>query len=399
MKKLLLLGGSRYAIPVIEAAHKLGMYVITCDYLPDNIAHQYSDEYHNISIIDKEAVLQLAVDLQIDGIMSFANDPGVVVAAYVAEKLALPTCPYESVKILQNKDLFRNFLKENGFNVPFAIGFESKDTALKRSCEFEFPVIVKPVDSAGSKGVSRVDNIVQLEGAIDYAIQHSFSGKFIIEAFIEKIGYSSGSDCFSINNELVCSSFSCQYFDDDAENPYTPAAESWPSNMNSDKIAELKRELQRLIKLLNLGTSIYNVEARVGKDGKTYIMEVSPRGGGNRLAEIIRYGSGEDMITNNVRASVGLPVENLQDPIFHGVWAGYVIHSSCEGKFSHLRIDSSFEKNYIVEKQIFVNKGDIVDAFTGANKSLGTLVLRFETQEELEEKLKNIKKYVEVILL
>ena len=60
MKKLMILGGSRYALPVIEAAHKLGIYVITCDYLPDNIAHKYSDEYCNISIIDKEKTLEAA---------------------------------------------------------------------------------------------------------------------------------------------------------------------------------------------------------------------------------------------------------------------------------------------------------------------------------------------------
>lgn len=69
MKKLLLLGGSRYAIPLIETAHKLGIYVITCDYLPNNIAHKYSDEYCNISIIDKEATLEAARNLNIDGVM------------------------------------------------------------------------------------------------------------------------------------------------------------------------------------------------------------------------------------------------------------------------------------------------------------------------------------------
>ena len=69
-KKLMLLGGLRYLLPVIEAAHKLGIYVITCDYLPDNIAHKYSDEYHNVSIVDKDAVLELARKLQIDGIIS-----------------------------------------------------------------------------------------------------------------------------------------------------------------------------------------------------------------------------------------------------------------------------------------------------------------------------------------
>ena len=112
MKKLLLLGGLRYLMPVIKSVQKMGFYVITCDYLPDNIAHKYSNEYHNISILDKEAVLELAQKLKIDGIMSFAVDPGVPTAAYVSEKLNLPSPgPYESILILQHKDLYRAFLE------------------------------------------------------------------------------------------------------------------------------------------------------------------------------------------------------------------------------------------------------------------------------------------------
>lgn len=157
----MLLGGLRYLIPVIEAAHKLGIYVITCDYLPDNIAHKYSDEYCNVSIVDKEAVLKIAQEKQIDGIMSFAVDPGVITAAYVQEQMGLPAFgPYESVCILQNKDRFRQFLTEHGFNVPKAKGFSSVEEALSGLNGFEWPLIVKPTDSAGSKGVKKVESIL-----------------------------------------------------------------------------------------------------------------------------------------------------------------------------------------------------------------------------------------------
>ena len=116
-KTLLLLGGARYAIPVINAAHDLGVRVVTCDYLPDNFAHAYSDEYFNASIIDKEAVLAAAKSVAANGIMSFAADPGVASAAYAAEKLGLPfQGSFEAVSILQDKERFRSFLRNNGFN-------------------------------------------------------------------------------------------------------------------------------------------------------------------------------------------------------------------------------------------------------------------------------------------
>ena len=170
MKKLLLLGGSRYLLPVIEVAHKLGLYVITCDYLPDNIAHKYSDEYINVSIIDKEKVLETAKANKIDGIMSFATDPGVTTAAYVAEKMNLPSCgSYESVSILQDKGRFRKFLEDNNFTVPNARSYTNIQEALEDVEYFNWPVIVKPVDSAGSKGVTKVEKKEKLEESIKYA--------------------------------------------------------------------------------------------------------------------------------------------------------------------------------------------------------------------------------------
>ena len=89
-KKIMLLGGIHYLLPVIKAAHEQGYYVITADYLPENIAHRYSDEYCNVNIVDKEAVLQAAREREIDGIISFGVDPGVVAAAYVQEKMIVP---------------------------------------------------------------------------------------------------------------------------------------------------------------------------------------------------------------------------------------------------------------------------------------------------------------------
>ena len=156
MKKLLLLGGSRYLLPVIREAKALGLHTITCDYLPENIAHRYSDEYHNVSITDLEATLALARELKVDGVMSFACDPGVVTAAYVAEKMGLPNVgPLESVRILQDKGRFRAFLRDHGFRAPWVRSFETPEKALAAAESLQYPMMVKPTDSAGSKGVSR----------------------------------------------------------------------------------------------------------------------------------------------------------------------------------------------------------------------------------------------------
>lgn len=398
-KKLMLLGGLRYLLPVIESAHKLGYYVITCDYLPDNIAHKYSDEYHNVSIIDKEAVLALAKELQIDGIMSFAVDPGVVTAAYVQEQMELPAFgPYESVCILQNKDRFRNFLTQHGFNVPKAKGFASIEEAMAEKYWYPWPVIVKPTDSAGSKGVTRVDRLEDLRPALEVAFVHSLSKRVIVEEFIEKAGCSSDTDSFSVDGELKFVSFSAQRFDEHAPNPYTPSAYSWPSTMTAEQEAELTSEIQRLLKLLGMRTSIYNIETRVGTNGKPYIMEVSPRGGGNRLAEMLRFATGVDLITNAVRAAVGDEVVAVEQKPYNGHWAEVILHADKDGHFISLDMDSEFKAKHVKQIDLWVKKGDKVSAFRGANDAIGTLVLQFDTEEELVLALSQQEFWMQVVV-
>lgn len=397
-KKLLLLGGARYAVPVIEAAHNLGIYVITCDYLPDNIAHKYSDEYCNVSIIDKDAVLEAAKRLQVDGIMSFACDPGVVTAAYVAEKLGLPSCgPYESVCILQNKGLFRKFLTDNGFTVPVAKGYSSIEEAKQDVALFNWPVIVKPADSAGSKGVTRVDDPEKLEESIRYALSFSHCDEFIIEDFIEKKGFSSDTDSFTVDGELKFVSFSSQRFDENAENPYTPSAYSWPASISAEHQQELAGEIQRLLKLLKMRTSIYNIEVRESTAGKAYIMELSPRGGGNRLAEMLRYATGVDLITNAVRAAVGMEVESVEQKPYNGCWGEVILHSDKAGIFRNLWIAEEIREN-VVEEDLWIAPGHKVGGFSAANEAVGTLVLKFENEERLQEVMGDVYRYVKVEL-
>ena len=399
MKKLLLLGGSRYLLPVIEVAHKLGLYVITCDYLPDNIAHKYSDEYINVSIIDKEKVLETAKANKIDGIMSFATDPGVTTAAYVAEKMNLPSCgSYESVSTLQDKGRFRKFLEDNNFTVPNARSYTNIQEALEDVEYFNWPVIVKPVDSAGSKGVTKVEKKEKLEESIKYALEFSHSNKFIIEDFIEKKGCSSDTDCFSVDGKLVVTTFSSQRFDEKADNPYAPMAYSWPSTFSKESEEELHSEIQRLLTLLNMKTSIYNVETREGIDGKAYIMEVSPRGGGNRLAEMIRYATGMDLIESAVKAAVGDSVIGLEQKKYDGYWAEYVLHSFENGKFKELYIEPQIRENNLKELDLWVNPGDEVHTFTAANYAIGTVVLKFNSKDEMETIMRSMNEKIKVIV-
>ena len=397
-KKLMILGGSRYIIPLIKEAHKLGIFVITVDYLPNNYAHRFSDRYENISILDKEKVLQKAMELKIDGISSFACDPGVVTAAYVAEQMNLPSPgPYESICILQNKGLFREFLAKNNFNCPTAKQFHFVDDALRSIDMFRFPVIVKPTDSAGSKGVRRVEKKEDIEEAIRYALKFSHSNEFIIEDFLTQVGCSSDADSFSIDGEMVFYNFSSQMFDSNCQNPYTPSGYYWPSTISNEHIDELKSEIQRLVSLLKLKTSCFNIETRECTDGKAYIMELSPRGGGNRLSEMVDLATNAKLIKNHVKYCVGLPLDKIKDRQFSFPLIELILHSEKEGVFDYLYIDDQIKDN-IIEKDLWIESGTIVGGFSGANEAIGTLVIKCNNEKQMHEIVDNQQKYVKVIL-
>ncbi|MES5135830.1 ATP-grasp domain-containing protein [Prevotella amnii] len=399
-KRLMLLGGLSYLLPVIREAHNMGIYVITADYLPNNIAHKYSDEYCNVSIIDKEEVLKKAQSLQIDGIMSFAVDPGVVSAAYVAEKMQLPfQCSYKAATILQNKHLFRQFLTENGFNSPKAKGYNNVDEALEDVDFFSWPVIVKPVDSAGSKGVSKVERKEDLSEAISYALSEAHNGYFIIEEFLEKEGNSSGIEAYIQGEQVLCNDLYDQLFDDNAVNPFTPSAEIWPSSMPLNYQCEIKEELKRLFILLNVRTGIFNVECRVSTNGKAYLMEVSPRGGGNRIAELQDMATGQSLISAEICKAVSLPLPKIESPSYKGAWCNYVLHSSKPGVLGSIDFDKDFLHKYVKDVSLTVKQGDAISTFTGANTSLGTVFLYAESRPELNEVLRKINNYIHINIL
>ena len=400
MKKLMLLGGSAQQIVAIETAKRLGLYTVLCDYLPDNPGQYHADKFYQISTTDKEAILKVATGENIDGILAYASDPAAPTAAYVAEKLGLPGSPYESVEILCNKDRFRQFLKENGFCTPEASGYSLIDEALDdlRSNKFSFPVIVKPVDSSGSKGVSRIDDISEAKDKLQYAMSFSRAQRIIVEEYVEKYGYQIAGDGLSIDGRLVFRYFANDHFDPKCVNPFVPISASFPYNMPQEVQDKVHNEIQRLLSLLKMGTTTYNFDLRIDKDYNVYLMEVAPRDGGNYIPDIIKYATGVDLVECSIKAAIGDPIDVSTFGKPQGYWSYYAVHSYVDGILDHVYIKPEVEKNNIVENHLIKNPGDEIKAFTGANTTLGILLMKFDSLEQMLHMMDHSEEWIKVIL-
>ena len=397
-KKVLMLGGSLYQTYAIKEAVRLGYYVISCDYMPNNPGHRYSHEYHNVSTTDKEAVLALAQKLNVDGIVAYASDPAAPTAAYVCEKLGLSTSPYRSVEILSNKDLFRDFLQEHGFNCPKAMGFSKYEDALAHIDEFRMPVMVKPVDSSGSKGISKMLDKSQLQDFVEEALKYSCSKRFLIEEFIVKKGHQISGDAFSVEGKLVFHCLGNEFYDSNCDKDFAPLGECWPFQMDYKYIKDLVGQLQRLITLLNMKSTAYNVEAIVGTDDKVYILELGARSGGSLIPQVTEYATGVNMVTYVIKAAMGEDCSELKQVEPKGCWSNYMVHSNATGKFKNIEFDASFKQKHLVDWVTDIKEGDPVHKFRDAQDCIGELILKYDNMEEMFDVIVQMERFINVIV-
>lgn len=390
-KRVLFLGAAYAQIPIIREARNRGWYIITCDYLPENPGHKLADEYYNVSTTDFEGVLQLTKNVNADFVIAYASDPAAPTAAYVSEQLGLPGNSFESVKLLSEKDLFRKFLADNHFNTPKAISIKSGDdiNILKK---LSFPIIIKPTDSSGSKGVTKIENFDKAEAAIQYAHSFSRNKRIIAEEYIESDGAQLHGDGFVLNGELIFHYLGDHHYNKNV-NPFVPYSTTWPSVKPSNIISKIEIELNRALTLSGFKNGAINIEIRVSKTGEIFIMEIGPRSGGNFVPQTINYASGFDM----VKATLDI----YDDKIFQKISstrrnaAYYVLHTDEDGILKGIVIKDKL-KHFIKEFHQYLQPGETVKSFQGANAAIGVLLLLFKSREEMDFYITNMSQYIQL---
>lgn len=396
MKKIMMLGGNAFQVSAIKRARELGYYVISVDYLPDNPGHKYSNEYHNVSTVDKEAVLELASTLNIDGILSYASDVSAPTAAYVAEKLGLPTNPYDSVKILTQKQLFRKFMFENNFLMPGGLAFNDREEAKEYFNSMDLPVMIKPVDASGSKGVIKVTAREEFDSAYDEAMSYSLSKTIIIEKFIQKKGYQIDGDGFIKDGKIVFFGVMDQH-NNVIRNPHAPIGLSCPSVQDDIYQKKAYDMIQKIFEKLDMKFGAFNFEYIIGEDGNVYILEIGPRNGGNFIPDTIKYAYGVDMIEASIKACLGDDCESSLIAEKNLTATSYVVHSMKTGTFKKLKVHEEL-KNRIIKSSLFVSEGDEVRAFRNGGDSIGAMVIAFDSVEKMNKMMDEMWKYVEVVV-
>lgn len=396
MKRLMILGGSENQLPIINFAKKLGLYIVLCDYSQENPGKLIADAFHCVSTLDREAVLKVAREEKIDGVVT-NSEPAMPVAAYVGNKLGLPSCPEESIITLSQKDLFRKFLSSNGFNCPGSVSVESYEEALTLSEKLSYPLMVKPIDSSGSRGVSRIESADELELAYNNALGFSKKKKVIIEEFILRAhDYMIGGDIFVLNGKVVFWGLMNSMRDFEVSE-FVPVGTSFPTYVSKEQFEIIEKEMDRLIKTLQIESGPFNLELMFNKRNELFMIEVNPRNGGNKIPEILRDATGVDLIEKMVLAALGEKEINFERNEKEKFMSTYVLHSDRDGTLIDIIYDESIKERILkveLEKQI----GEQVEKFSNASKLIGIVTIEFKSLKEMKSMLSKINSLVKIVV-
>lgn len=405
-KRILILGGNIIQAEATMTAKKLGYYVISSDLYEDNPGHKIADEYSKIDITDKDAVLQEAMRLQIDGIVPYGSDALATTASYVAEQMGLPGNPYQAVITLTHKDLFRNFLRENGFATPWSDSFNDLNkakeyfTAKQHETKDRLTAIMKPVDSAGSRGVFRITKPDDIAANWDVAMSYSTSGYIIIEEFIGKTGPQVDGDVFVHNGRIIFAGFVDQHHVA-GPSELVPVSLSAPSEHPDDVMKLALDELQRLFTLLNFKSGPCNVEFIVGKDGRIYFIDLGPRNGGFNIPYLEKeaYGFDEDVFTILEAAGDDIPEWSsvFGNNNGHNCVMYYRPYPEQDGTYESLWLSDTFQASVIKVTQL-MQPGQKINRKHNGNDSAAVVFARFDNNTEMQATIRNMSQHLRVIV-
>ena len=399
-----MLGGSRQQVVAIECAKRLGLRTVLCDYLPDNPGQHYADVFYQESTTDRERMLQIARAEGVSGVLAYSSDPAAPTAAYVAEQLGLPTNPLAAVETLSEKHLFRAHLQKAGLPcpkaMPVAVGTSAKEVLDgAEDMSMRWPVVVKPTDSSGSKGVTVIEapDAVAVGDALQYAAGFSRNGVLLVEEYIvAAFPRVIGGDVFVVDGQVrFWGLMSC--LRDEGLGGLVPIGERNPSGLSAAQDRAVRRVVQDLVSSLDLRFGELNVEVIVGAGDVPYMLELGARAGGNMIPVQLSDISGIDLVEANVRYAVG---DNSLDVSFDGndeAVATYVLHADRAGTFAGVDVDQSVAGN-IYRRVMYVEPGERVESFDGANKALGIFFLRFDTVGQLETAMANATSLIRPVL-
>lgn len=299
-KKLAIIGASYLQMPLVKKAKEMGVESICFAWEEGAVCKDVCDRFYPVSTVDKDAILKICQEIRVDGITTIASDVAVLTVNYVAEKMGLIGNPDKYSETATNKYLMRQCFMDN--NVPSPKFCLTDGTIPEIAYTFRYPVIIKPTDRSGSRGVEKVDIANDLQAAIERACKESFQKKAVIEEFVEgreisveSISYKGKHYVLQITDKVT------------TEAPFFVELEHHqPSTLPDDIKKRVKEIVLNALDALHIQYGASHAELKITKDGDIRVIEIGARMGGDFIgSDLVRLSTGYDFLRGVIEVALG----------------------------------------------------------------------------------------------
>jgi len=378
--RILFVGAGPAQMPAIRHARNLGYMPYAIDADPDAAGFDYSVEFDVGDIRDPEFIKLCAVRYKVNAIVGIATDVAVPSVARACAALGLPAIPVEAADISVNKLLQRNSMKAAGLRVPLFKSFQNTGEAQKYATQIGFPVVIKPSDAAGSRGVSLVQNADELIQAADAAIAVSRSKVCIVESYIDGVevsveGFVVGGRFHSIClSEKICT-----------PPPYLLDTEvHFPDSLSQVDRTSVLELANNAVVACGLDNCPVHMELLLSSKGP-FVVELAARGAGFRVfTNILPYVTGLDTVDLQIRLALGVKITVSSKEPLKGAVIAFL--SPKPGNLKHIEgLEQARKISGVQEAEVYIKPGTIMGELKCGADRVGHLIVFGETKHAAEE--------------
>lgn len=300
MKKLAIIGASYLQEPLIQKAKNMGIETHVFAWAAGDVGEEIADYFYPVSIVEKEEILDKCKEIGIDGICSIASDLAAITVNYVAAGMGLTGNTLECTEVSTNKHAMRKCFEENGDPSPKSIYVESVDDL--KDVELHYPIIVKPVDRSGSRGITKLMTPEGLAEAIENAKTQGFDKHALVEEFATGQEYS--VEFISWQGEHHFLAMTKKYTTGAPH--FIETAHLEPAPISNEKLEEVKEVVRHALNSLQIQNGASHSELKISEDGHIAIIEIGGRMGGDCIgSNLVELSSGVDFVKAVIQVALG----------------------------------------------------------------------------------------------
>lgn len=311
MQKLGIIGASYLQLPLIRKAKAMGLETHVFAWAAGDVGEGEADHFYPISIVERERILEECRRIGIDGICSIASDLAMLTVNYVAQQMGLTSNSMAATEVSTNKSLMRQRFAQMGDPSPRSVRV-TPETQLD-AIDLAYPLIVKPVDRSGSRGVTKITRPDQLAGAVERAMAQGFEKAAVVEEFAEGIEYSVESLSWQGAHTVLA-----------VTRKYTTGAPGFietghiePAGLDAGTLKRVEAVTRHALTSLGLTCGASHTEIKIDRDGAIRLIEIGGRMGGDCIGSaLVELSTGIDFVRAVIETALGRAPENIK-PLFH----------------------------------------------------------------------------------